>query len=125
MPAPASPEDCDRLFADRVNGGDAEALVALYEDGACFVQRDGVAIGPAAIRPVIARMLEAKPHLTCNVRKVVPVGGELALLYNDWSLTVAGPDGHPVERTGKALELVRRQPDGTWRYVIDDPYGRG
>ena len=119
------PEDCDRLFAEGVNAGDADAVVALYEEGACFVQREGVAIGPTAIRPVISRMLAAKPRLTCNVWKVVRAGDDLALLYNDWSLSSAGPDGRPVERTGKALELVRRQPDGNWRFVIDDPYGRG
>jgi len=118
------PEDCDRLFAEGVNAGDADAVVALYEEGACFVQREGVAIGPTAIRPLILRMLAAKPRLTCNVRKVVRAGEDLALLYNDWSLSSAGPDGQTVERTGKALELVRRQADGTWRYVIDDPYGR-
>ena len=119
------PEDCDRLFAEGVNAGDAEALVALYEEGACFVQREGVAIGPTAIRALIERMLAAKPRITCNVQRVVRAGEDLALLYNDWSYSSAGPDGHTVERTGKALELVRRQPDGTWRYVIDDPYGRG
>ena len=118
------PEDCDRLFAEGVNAGDADAVVALYEEGACFVQREGVAIGPTAIRPLILRMLAAKPRLTCNVRKVVRAGEDLALLYNDWSLSSAGPDGKTVERTGKALELVRRQADGTWRYVMDDPYGR-
>ena len=121
---PRLPEDCDRLFAEGVNAGDADAVVALYEEGACFVQREGVAIGPTAIRPVIVRMLAAKPRLTCNVRTVLRAGEDLALLYNDWSLSSAGPDGQTVERTGKALELVRRQPDGTWRFVIDDPYGR-
>ena len=119
------PEDCDRLFSEGVNAGDADAVMALYEDGACFVQREGVAIGPAAIRPAIVRMLAAKPRLTCNVRTVLRAGEDLALLYNDWSLSSAAPDGQAVERTGRALELVRRQPDGTWRYVIDDPHGRG
>jgi len=119
------PEDCDRLFAEGVNAGDADAVLALYEEGACFVQREGVAIGPAAIRPAIVRMLEAGPRITCNVRRVLRAGEDLALLYNDWSLSAAGPDGQTVERTGRALELVRRQPDGSWRYVMDDPYGRG
>ncbi len=26
---------------------------------------------------------------------------------------------------GKAIEVVRRQADGTWRFAIDDPYARG
>ena len=25
---------------------------------------------------------------------------------------------------GKSAEVVRRQPDGTWLFAIDDPYGR-
>jgi ketosteroid isomerase-like protein len=69
-------------------------------------------------------MLAGKPRITCNVRRVVRMGEDLALLYNDWILSSAGADGQTVERSGKALELVRRQPDGTWRFVMDDPYGR-
>ena len=119
------PEDCDRLFADAVNAGDLAAVLALYEADGCFVQRDGVAAGHAAIRPVIADMLAKGPRLTCRVWKVVRCGDDLALLYNDWTLSMKGPDGNRVDRAGKALELVRRQPDGTWRFAIDDPYGRG
>jgi uncharacterized protein (TIGR02246 family) len=119
------PEDCDRLFAEAVNAGDLEAVVALYEPGASFVQRDGAAVGHVAIRAAVGRMLAARPQITCDVRRVTRSGEDLALLYNDWILTMPGPDGRAVERAGKALELVRRQPDGTWRFVIDDPYGRG
>src|SRR6478609_8526042 len=100
------PEDCDRLFAEGVNAGDADAVVALYEEGASFVQREGVAVGPAAIRPLIVKMLAGKPRITCNVRRVVRMGEDLALLYNDWILSSAGADGQTVERSGKALELV-------------------
>jgi ketosteroid isomerase-like protein len=32
-------------------------------------------------------------------------------------------DGNPVELHGTTSELVRRQPDGTWKYVIDHPFG--
>lgn len=27
--------------------------------------------------------------------------------------------------TGRALEVVRRPPDGTWRFIADDPWARG
>jgi uncharacterized protein (TIGR02246 family) len=119
------PEDCDRLFAEGVNAGDVEAVVGLYEEAGCFVRRDGMAVGTEAVRTVIAKMVAGKPRLRCDLRRVLRAGVELALLYNDWKLVSAGADGQTTERTGKALELVRRQADGTWRYVIDDPYGRG
>ena len=123
MPA-HTPEDCDRLFADHVNAGDIEAVLSLYEAGGCYVLKDGVAAGPEAIRPSIAQMIASKARLVCLVAKVVRAGEDLALLYNDWMLAVPQPDGRALERAGKALELVRRQADGTWRFVVDDPHGR-
>ena len=33
------------------------------------------------------------------------------------------PDGSPVQMSVHTLEVLRRQRDGTWKYVIDDPYG--
>ena len=33
----ATPEDVDRLFAERVNAGDVEGALALYEQGATFL----------------------------------------------------------------------------------------
>ena len=26
---------------------------------------------------------------------------------------------------GRAIEIVRRQPDGTWKLIVGDPHGRG
>ncbi len=119
-----TPEDCDRLFADRVNAGDVDGVLTLYEDRGCFVHRDGVATGAAAIRPFVEEMIASKSRLACDVKRIVHAGEGLALLYNDWRVTASGGDGPSSERTGRALELVRRQVDGTWRFVIDDPYGR-
>ncbi len=125
MPARA-PGDCDRLFEEYVKAGDVEAVVGLYEEGGSLVQHDGgVATGHAAIRGVITRLVAIQPNLRNDVVRVVQAGEDLALLYNDWSMSAKGRDGKPIERAGKAIEVVRRQADGTWRFVIDDPYARG
>lgn len=125
MPA-RTPEDCDRLFEDYVNAGDVEAVVALYEERGSLAQRDGaVATGHAAIRGVITRLVAIRAALRNDVVRVVEAGEELALLYNDWSMSARGRDGNPIQTAGKAIEVVRRQPDGTWRFAIDDPYARG
>lgn len=125
MPA-RTPGDCDRLFEEHVNAGDVEAVVALYEEGGSLIQRDGgVAAGRSAIRGVIARLVAIRPQLRNDVVRVVEAGGDLALVYNDWSMSAKGRDGNLIERAGKAIEVVRRQPDGTWLFAIDDPYARG
>ena len=125
MPA-RSPEECDRLFGEHVSAGDLDKVVALYEESASFVQHDGhVAHGHPAIRQALSRLVAMRPKLRLDVVKVVIGAGDLAIVYNDWDMSATGPDGSPIERAGKAIEVMRRQPDGSWRVVIDDPYARG
>jgi|SRR5581483_132694 len=125
MPA-RTPEECDALFAEYAGAGDLDRLVALYEPHGTLVQQDGVAAtGPAAIRDALGGLVAMKPTLRMSVSRVVHAGEDLAVLYNEWSMTAKAPDGTPVEMQGKAMEIVRRQADGTWRFAIDDPWARG
>jgi uncharacterized protein (TIGR02246 family) len=121
---PRTPEDCDALFARCVNGGDLDGLVSLYEPAATLVQQDGSsATGHDAIRQALAPLVGAKATIRMNVTRVIRAGDDLAVLYNDWTGTIGGPDG-AVEMTGRAMEVVRRQPDGSWRFAVDDPWAR-
>jgi uncharacterized protein (TIGR02246 family) len=126
MPGPPkSPEACDLLFVEHVNADDLDALLSLYEPACRMVRRDGsVAHGHAEIREALGRLIAIRARMTSEIVKVV-AGDELAMVYNDWHMTGKRPDGQPVEARGKALEVVRRQPDGTWRFILDDPYARG
>jgi len=125
MPA-LKPEDCDRLFEYYLNAGDLNHLVMLYEENCSLVRSDGgVGTGHAAVRAVFEPMLATHPRIKLEVVKVVPNGKDLAVVYSDWTLSATSPDGSPIERSGKAIEVVRRQPDGSWRVAIDDPVGRG
>jgi uncharacterized protein (TIGR02246 family) len=125
MPA-RTPEECDALFAVSVDKDDLEGLVALYEPKATLVQQDGTsASGTAAIREGLAGLVAMRPKITMNVTKVVRAGDDLAVLYNDWSMTAKGPDGNPIAMSGKAMEIVRRQSDGTWKFAVDAPFARG
>lgn len=121
-----TPADCDRLFAEHVNAGDLDALLALYEPGCSLMQSDGaVAQGHAAIREVMQRLIAMRPVMRTEVTRTVQTGDDLAIVYNDWSLSAKRSDGTAIERSGKALEVVRRQADGSWKFAIDDPFGRG
>jgi uncharacterized protein (TIGR02246 family) len=123
---PRTPEDCDRLFGEHVNAGDLDALLALYEPDCGLVRRDGrVARGHAEIRTVLGRLLDMRARMTTEIVKVVRGGDELAMVYNDWRMAGQGPDGQRIEAAGKAIEVVRRQPDGTWRFILDGPFARG
>jgi uncharacterized protein (TIGR02246 family) len=123
MPA-RKPEECDLLLAEAQQRGDLEAAVALYEPNASFVLDSGeVVTGRAAIREVLKEWFALDDsHFTTKIKAIQSGDGNLALLRGTWSATTKGPDGKPVTVSGNNVEVVRRQPDGTWLFVIDNPH---
>ena len=116
-------EEMPQLWAETFVAGDLDALVALYEADATLVAQPGeVVTGVEAIREVLRAFLATKPSFNLEVRKVLQAG-DIALSFADWTLVGTGPDGEPIEMSAQTSDVLRRQPDGTWRFVIDNPYG--
>lgn len=121
--APSRPEDAHRLFAEAFKSGDLDSLVALYEPGARYVQQSGeILVGLEAIQEALKGLLTVKGKLTAETKYAVQAG-DIALLRARWHLSGTAPDGKPVELEANSTEVVRRQPDGRWLYVIDHPFG--
>lgn len=119
MPA-LEPEDCERLFAEALNRGDIEGVVALYEPDAKIRRQTGeIAVGHDQIREHVKGMLSVKPTVTLETLSLVSSDGTIALTNALWSMTATLPDGQPMSESGKSAEVVRRQPDGTWLFVFD------
>ena len=122
MPATTS-EQLHTLFVECFNAADIEALVSLYEPNATLVPFPGEPVsGHAAIREALAGFLGLKGRMELKIDKVFRAA-DVALIFSSWSLKGTGPDGKPVELTGQTSDVVRRQTDGTWRFVIDNPQG--
>jgi uncharacterized protein (TIGR02246 family) len=124
MPA-RTPEDCDRLLAEYLAAGALDDILALYEAQALFFTEDRQRlVGRDAIATFFGAAAAAKPRLTANILQVLRSGDDLAMVYNDWVMSITAPDGGVVELRGKAIEVVRRQTDGSWLFAIDDPFAR-
>jgi len=122
MPA-HKPEELDVLFAQAVNAGDIEAVIKLYEPAASLTPQPGqVVSGSTAVRDALSGFLAMKPRLTLQARTLAEAGG-IALTTSKWIVEGAGPDGKPMKTEGQSAEVARRQPDGTWLFVIDNPHG--
>ena len=122
MPA-RTPEELHRLFAEALNAHDLEALMALFEPEAILIPQPGqVVTGTEAIREALSSFLALKPKYELEFKKAFQAG-DIALLFSEWTLSATDPDGNAVEMEGRTSDVVRRQPDGSWLVVIENPSG--
>lgn len=81
-----------------------------------------MAEGKAALRDALKGFLAVRAKMTMRSRYCIQAGG-LALTSLDWTLNGSVPDDKAVEMRGFSIEVIRRQPDGRWLYVIGNPHG--
>lgn len=110
-------------FAKCFNGRDMEGLLDLYEADAVFVRGPGDNVsGRAAIREALQEFLDTGGQISFRTLHEVKQG-DIALLSNEYTLQGIDADGEPFRISGKTSEVLRRQPDGRWLYIIDHPAG--
>lgn len=108
-------------FIHYFNAGDLDSLVEdLYEDGAVLAVKPGADTlsGKAATREAVKNFLALRGKLVL-LQTTTFENGDIALMHNRWRLDIPGRDA----LGGITAEVVRRQADGSWRYVIDNPWG--
>lgn len=122
LPLAGSPEQQPHVFAAAFNTGDPDAIERVYEQAGVLVSSPGVPTTGADRRAANARM--ASLGLPIEVRpRHVYVAEDIALLIVDWTIAGTTPDGEEVDIQGTATDVARRDAEGTWRYIIDNPFG--
>ncbi|HEX7034877.1 MAG TPA: nuclear transport factor 2 family protein [Pseudomonadales bacterium] len=117
--AARTPEEICRLFQRHLAQGDVDGVLALYDPEAVFLRRDAEPTrGRDELRQELAALVAGKPRFEFDVRQVVQAG-DIALMHTRWQVPV------PAPMTVHAIEVARRQPDGTWCWLIGDPFTVG
>src|SRR5688500_2498202 len=115
----ATPEQVLESIVTGINSGDLESLMPLYEADAAFAAGPGnLAHRAPRVSQALTGFISVKGKLDLAVARGL-AADDLALVCGVWSFNGTGPDGEPVQLAATNADVLRRQPDGTWRFVID------
>lgn len=118
-----NPVDTVTRLVTAVNQGNLDAAVACYEAEAILIVQPGhVATGTKALREAYAGFIAMKVTITTETYKIVQAD-DIVLFSSKWNATGTAPDGSPVKMSGISSDVLRRQVDGRWLIVIDNPFG--
>ena len=116
--------DAHPIYVRAFNSGDIESTVACYESSGCFVAKSGrVARGTEELREVYRITFGSKPTIKVDIGEIICAGEDLALVIGQWESTAQTPVGETNAWSGTYIDIVRKQPDGTWKLVLDNPNG--
>lgn len=119
-----TPEELLNRVTECMNNKDLNAFVSLYEPEGSFIDESGENFnGTQRIREKIKGYMDMNGKLENNVRRIIPAGN-IVLAYSDWTFKASGPDGSPVNLSGTAIDVLRKQSDDSWLIVIDNPWGQ-
>ena len=124
MPA-RSPEEIHAIIAAAFQAGDLDGFLDLHEeDAVSVVPPEGRRVtGHAQIRAALAPMFALRPAARIEVLDKLETDG-LALTHARVHVT-AGDGDERLDITGRGTIVSRRQPDGSWRIVLDNPMSPG
>ena len=106
-----TPEELTALVVERANAGDVDGVALLYEPDAVLAYPPGeVAVGRDAISAVYRRVLADAE----GFERGLPLP---TVHFEDIALTST----RAADTPGIRVQVVRRQPDGTWLRIIDRP----
>jgi uncharacterized protein (TIGR02246 family) len=105
------------------NHQDANALLAFYEETAVVVTPSGsTATGTAEIRSFFEATMSPGAHATQLKTSITEADG-IALFLSNWAFHTADQEPNTPPQTFTAIAVFRKQPEGGWKALIDNPFG--
>ena len=119
-----NPERAARYFQNCIRAGDVDGAVSCLDVNAIYVTEAGKFVqGRAAIRGAVAKVAGMKPDLQAKRSAILMPGGDIASLVDEWTLKATLPNGQKLDLAGVSSDILKRQANGVWTYLVDNPYG--
>jgi ketosteroid isomerase-like protein len=119
---PAKPENANDCYAWAFNNNNIDLLLSLYEDNAKLIANNCEITGKENIRTELQKYLNLNGQMSIKNRFTTQLG-DVALLGSAWEIEYKNRKGEIFIIKGLGSEIVRRQVNGTWLFIIDNPMG--
>lgn len=114
-----TPLDTIQTLDDAFNTGDLDTILRFYDADAVLLNEPGQETrGLAAIRDLYRDALRSNPRVQQLATHIVEADG-IALFTSRYILTA----GNAPPQTLVSTVVLRRQPDGAWKNLIDNARG--
>ena len=115
----ADVEAGERRWLERMNGGDAAGVAALYSSTARLMPPNlDILAGRDAIEAFCKEFTAMAAKLSFELL-TVHEAGEMSVAVGTYTLDFEPPGAGPQHDRGKFIEVWRREHDGEWR-IVDD-----
>ncbi len=104
--------------------GDIAEVMASYENQATVVFEPDAPVSDATqLEQMFTGMAAVNPVFDYEAGHEVIVNGDIAVHIAPWTMTGLTPDGQELTQSGLSVAVLRKQADGSWKLVIDNPHG--
>lgn len=119
MNLPKRAEDAHATLAAAFNTGNVSTVLSMYDVNGIIVPEPGKPVsGKEKFEEAVKAILSIKGKMEIKTVYCLQTGN-LAVGRSEWNIT----DGKEVKVSAKGIEVMRQQPDGTWKIVIDHAFG--
>lgn len=108
------------VVTEAFNRGDVETCAGFYsEDATLFLSDRPPVKGRAAIESALGEYASAGVRLVPVDPLEIRSSGNMGVCAGTYVFEVSNENGAPAEQRGKFVTVFMRQPDGSWKAVID------
>ena len=118
-----TPKMAHELWVSAFNAKNLDQLCVLYAENAVVHNGDEApSVGPKAICESLKGFLKGADKVSIETAFELRTD-DLALLRSVWQMDGKDDEGKAITMNGSGIEVVQRQEDGSWLYVLDHPMG--
>ncbi|OUR59572.1 hypothetical protein A9Q74_17535 [Colwellia sp. 39_35_sub15_T18] len=104
---------------------DMRGIMASYENGGAIMFEPGKAItDPDVIQKMFEGFFQINANFTYPKGHEVYIANDIALHIAPWVMTGNTPDGTELSESGLSIAVLRKQTNGDWLMVLDNPNGQ-